>query len=303
MKPNFTETPIQEKIHNLTMFLIAVDNRGQQYASGTAFIIAPGWALSAFHVFEDFIERFDGAIDPSCNHVTGFRILAAIAIKDGTDYMPVTVLRVWRSEPLDLAVLRFGIPDDWPDDYQWEALEMDLLPPRIGTPLVAFGFSGQKFEISESGSLMLNMSPCTSTGVVTEVHHMMRDSLRMPFPCFRTNARFDGGMSGGPVFNNLTGRVCGIICSSIPANCDDEDHISYVSTLWPIVATMVDATDTAISGGVDHPLYHYFNTGLFKAENLSNVWVRSDELGHISPSCRYSLTEWEQPDRVNDEGA
>ena len=61
----------------------------------------------------------------------------------------------------------------------------------------------------------------------------------MPFPCFRTNARFDGGMSGGPVFN-ASGRVCGLVCSTYPPFSEDEEHASYATLVWPAFAIPVD---------------------------------------------------------------
>jgi hypothetical protein len=59
------------------------------------------------------------------------------------------------------------------------------------------------------------------------------------WPHFRSTARFEPGMSGGPVFIE-NGSVCGVICSSL-SNCTDESgYISYVSELWPALAFKVD---------------------------------------------------------------
>ena len=60
----------------------------------------------------------------------------------------------------------------------------------------------------------------------------------IPFPVFRTNARFDPGMSGGPVFNEY-GKLCGLICSNMPPDNPEIDHISYVTLLWPSMGTKV----------------------------------------------------------------
>ena len=45
-------------------------------------------------------------------------------------------------------------------------------------------------------------------------------------------------MSGGPVFNE-SGMLCGLICSNLPPDNPDFDHISYVTLLWPSMSTKV----------------------------------------------------------------
>ena len=53
------------------------------------------------------------------------------------------------------------------------------------------------------------------------------------------NARFDGGMSGGPVFTD-NGRLCGIICLSLPAGSETEEHRSCVAALWTLMGPGLD---------------------------------------------------------------
>ena len=36
----------------------------------------------------------------------------------------------------------------------------------------------------------------------------------LPFPCYHVGARFDAGMSGGPVFDEY-GSLCGLVCASL----------------------------------------------------------------------------------------
>lgn len=78
------------------------------------------------------------------------------------------------------------------------------------------------------------------------------------FPCFQTNFRIDGGMSGGPVFD-AQGHLCGLLCSSLKANDADEEHASYVTLLWPSLAAELElgsdgtkqrALDVARRGGL-----------------------------------------------------
>jgi hypothetical protein len=55
----------------------------------------------------------------------------------------------------------------------------------------------------------------------------------LSFPCFQVNARFDHGMSGGPVFDE-TGCLVGVICASLPGE-DGAEHVSYVAGLAPML--------------------------------------------------------------------
>ena len=172
----------------------------------------------------------------------GFELLLFFTQEKGTRTLPVKVIRMWRAAPLDLAVLGLGGGSDLPPDHRWKVPAISLLPPRRGTEVLAFGFPRSTIELeAPGGAPTLTLDPSTSVGEVVEIHHEFRDSGLLPFPCFRTNARFDGGMSSRPVINNSTGRVCGVICSTLPGVDDDDEHVSHVSTLWPIVVTPINA--------------------------------------------------------------
>jgi len=56
----------------------------------------------------------------------------------------------------------------------------------------------------------------------------------LTFPCFEIRGRFDGGMSGGPVFNDA-GHCCGVVCAC--ADYGDGQYVSYATTLWPALWT------------------------------------------------------------------
>ena len=87
---------------------------------------------------------------------------------------------------------------------------------------------------SEGGiHIELNDEPMASVGVVREVFKWQRDYSHLRWPCYQVSARFDGGMSGGPVFDE-TGCLCGIVCSNVAGSHIDNEPLSYVTTLWPL---------------------------------------------------------------------
>lgn len=292
--PTFKETGPDQFIHEIASPLIAVRNGKEEYVSGTAFVIGRFFAITAYHVLADFVERYEGVRDVESSLNISFEILLFLTQNKGRDIMPMKVMRVWRSAPLDLAVIALGVPHDWPDDYRWKAPAISLLPPKVGTRISAFGFATPELTPSSTDEpSLVNLHPVTATGLVQEIHHDRRDAVRLPFPCFCTNARFDGGMSGGPVFNE-DGCVCGVVCSSFPALNADESHVSYVSTLWPIIGTMIDATESSASGASYYPLHDLFKSGAIYTSDLDHVELVVNESGTRVPSVRYDRKIWEK---------
>jgi hypothetical protein len=66
---------------------------------------------------------------------------------------------------------------------------------------------------------------------------MRRDCALLKFSCFETNARFDPGMSGGPIWNER-GFVCGVVCAS------SSSLNSYGSLLWLALGIYVEVAPT-----------------------------------------------------------
>jgi hypothetical protein len=59
-------------------------------------------------------------------------------------------------------------------------------------------------------------------------------------------------MSGGLVINEHS-EVCGIVCGSLPAGPEDEEHVSYVTMLWPMMA--IPVRSGLIPGGFESARY------------------------------------------------
>lgn len=96
------------------------------------------------------------------------------------------------------------------------------------------------------------------------------------FPCFEVNARFELGMSGGLVINERS-EVCGIVCGSLPAGSEDEEHVSYVTMLWPMMVIPVRAG--LIPGGLESARYCLRDLsarGVFTPYGWERVHIKDD---------------------------
>lgn len=209
---------------------------------GTGVWIVGHMVLTARHNVECIIKRFGG---PGPDGAIQEYTIRLYQVLPSRDYAIWEVRRVWCSPGSDLALLHVGL---W--GYTAEAppnpaygLRMSVAQPKIGDRVAAFGFHSITTASSRNsdGTLHLDLDgvPQATSGVVTDIHPTGRDSAMYPFPCFAVNARFDAGMSGGPVFDE-EGCLIGIICGSLPGD-ETSPHVSYVATLAPLFSMQIDA--------------------------------------------------------------
>ena len=143
---------------------------------------------------------------------------------------------------------------------------------------------GSEIQQHISGKSLVDYSQNSahSAGKVIEIFREKRDSGLLNFPCFRTDTRFDHGMSGGPVINEA-GYVCGVICSSTTQFEDDPKYISYVSLIWPAMGINIDV---AIEGGKSEKrlIYELAKSGLIATDNaINNLNI------HIGPDNKHTM--------------
>lgn len=245
--------------------LLARGLDGRFDAAGSGVMLGDAMALTAKHVIEDHMSVLDGRSLAS-GMTARFELIAARGLRDGKT-MVIYIVEAFSLSPVsDLAVLTLRPRGPVPA----AALPvLDLFPPGVGEPIVGVGFhSGTAAVVNEV--VRVNHEAHTSAGHVIEVHHQLRDPSRLTFPCFRVDARFDGGMSGGPVFDQR-GRVCGIVCSSAPPHESGEAHLSYATTLWPLMSLAVPGTD-----GSARVVRDLAASGEIAAENWQNTELVRD---------------------------
>jgi hypothetical protein len=143
----------------------------------------------------------------------------------------------------------------------------------VGAVVAAFGYHSSvvKTTHNEDGSYHLDLRdvPQASTGQVEEILFRGQPSGRFTFPCYRVAARFDGGMSGGPIYDSQ-GRLCGIISGSY--GITDERPISYAAMLWPILRMQISANRAGnFPQNVNYPAIELVTGGLIRVVDLHSL--------------------------------
>ena len=238
-EPTFKQSGLEQPITRFASPLISHQS-SNWVVYGTCIIIAPGFAITAKHVVEGLIGNFDKIKmdhragedqEFTCSHNS-----YVFQIVDGKTGYRWDVRQYFLSTTTDICFLRMNPMFNINKLPGPQKVGVTLYPPDIGERIVGFGYPKSNI-IVEGDIIKTEVKPMTTVGEVIEIRNLGRDQ-RLPFPVFRTNAGFDAGMSGGPVFNE-SGKLCGIICSNMAPLEPDKDHISYVSLIWPSMDTKV----------------------------------------------------------------
>jgi hypothetical protein len=237
--PTFKLIDFQQPVCRFALPLISAQG-DQWHIMGTLVMVAPGFALTAQHVIHECFKVYENIDIISMSGVINSDItftIQAVQFLTGTNAVRWCVRRIYCCQFTDVAFLEMQPLFDPVKIHEMNHIKLNLIPPKKGSRISAFGYPGGKITLDEN-RVDIELKPHTAIGEVVEVHLNGRDKFLLPYPTFQTNARFDSGMSGGPVFDE-TGRLCGLICKSIHPFTDNEDHVSYVALLWPSMATLL----------------------------------------------------------------
>lgn len=266
------ETPLSSPICTWALPLTARKG-GDFFPSGSAIIIGQNLAITAKHVIEGFMSDL-GSEEVSPDHFKHkFALQAAQVLDSGETGVLWNVPKIWRSAHTDIAFLLLSPTTSESLSFQWKALSLDLRPLQVGAKIAAFGYHTPRISHDQDSHQPIfywTLSPTTSTGIVTEVFHERRDSAFLKFPCYQTSALFRPSMSGGPALTE-SGCLCGLVCSGIDFGQADAEPVSYVTALWPSMATPVSIDRKGFPRGVTYPVLDLARHGYIHAIGWENV--------------------------------
>ena len=214
-------------------------------AVGTCFAISSqGLVLTARHVIEDALKVDAGGemADPDMG------IGALYVAETGDDNMLGGLLparKLYFTNDFDIALMHLNLPIDREtgERLHMPALQLGTRIPRVGEQCVGIGYHAMDWQRATGiHTHHVEQKYAATQGHVREVHLVRRDDFRMKFPCFQTDCKFAGGMSGGPVMEFRTGTAVGVICSSF-AFLEEGSPISYVSLAGISLLLTLEATD------------------------------------------------------------
>ncbi len=197
---------------------------------GTAFRVDPwGCCATAFHVIEDLLMVRDGTLvlkadvrlaaltvppltfgrmPVTRDHWKPFLGMSSIGRIHSPPFQEPRVMNM--TEP---AAIWLGSADNTLRERTFLNLDARWRP-RIGKRVMAFGFAGLDLDDNKEGDdRAIRQYLYGSVGEISEVNPVQPNSSR-PWPYFRVEADWPGGMSGGPVFNEA-GNVVGLVSTGL----------------------------------------------------------------------------------------
>jgi len=241
-------------LHQCVLPIFAI-SKNNLIPLGTGFIITnSGIMMTARHVVENIIDKKE--IRDSGEPIENFGLFALYSsdkkntkTKISSDcYIggPIHITGIISSESFDIALCQLQLLKkiDTGEQLQYPIVRLNLSIPKAGMKILGVGYCKNKVSSDEYINkdnkkvryIEYSHNFTTTSGEV--VKYIKSQGIRH-FPHFHTTARFDSGMSGGPVFME-NGSVCGVICSSFSSSEYEKEYISYVSDIGPTLSFEVD---------------------------------------------------------------
>lgn len=297
MRPRLSTFPIHKPFERLeadapisevVLRLVVGFHSDAPVVVGTATILCSHLLITAKHVLTDSAVLAGSRIADPTSPEAATRVdrgLSAVQLLPGPEYVVWDVVSAIAHPVSDLALLHVssnpkrshadnGLPPNAP--------EVNALGPQVRERVAAFGYRRGQVRASRNtaGGLHIEISDefMSSVGVVRQIHERGRDNVMLPFPCYQVGARFDAGMSGGPVFDEY-GSLCGLVCANVDGSHQTGEPISYVTTLWPLFALMInfDRGDN-YPRGVQYPAIELALDGQIHVAERSNFldWFKTN---------------------------
>jgi hypothetical protein len=195
------------------------------FVHGSAVLLAPGVAIAARHVIEDFLPQLsEGRAFLSCTSITSYQAMVWLCRK--ITLVPDT----------DLALLILSYASEWPPENTFRMASITTRLPKIGEQVSMVGFTAADEEIPFNPiGYSVRGNVRVSVGTITAQHPGGRSFLG---PAVEVGSYTSGAMSGGPVFDQH-GLLVGIVSRCLVT--EDKEGPSYVSLLWPALTMGIEA--------------------------------------------------------------
>jgi len=217
---------------------------------GTCFAITnDGLVMTAKHVIE---EEFNTWKRDTSEHDKPWSIGAIYLSSDTPENHEADLLggiltaqRVHFNNHHDIALMHLGLPINTQTGKLLSMPVTALSPgiPEINQHCFGIGYHSMVWnkKVNIDKTFEVNQSFSASRGIIEEIHYPCLDNTcaYLNFPCFRTSARFDPGMSGGPLLNE-NGKIAGVICKGA---ITEDGYYSHVSLIGPALLLELDVTD------------------------------------------------------------
>jgi hypothetical protein len=241
----FERQPDATSLSQIGLRLIENFDSSHPVILGTATMVSGHLAITARHTIREM-----WGVEPSASTANLAKDLVVCQVLPGPEYVIWNVVSVVGHPVSDVALLHLHSSPRRSNINAkplLQSVRVRPFAPKIGERVAAFGYCRSSVAVSKNfdGSNHINVAdePVVSVGEVRDVFEWQRDSSRLNFPSYQVSARFDAGMSGGPVFDE-SGSMCGIVCSNLDGSHLDGEPVSFVTTLWPLFALMVESSST-----------------------------------------------------------
>ena len=264
---------------------------------GTGFVVnRDGLIVTAAHVLEAAASMAVRRLgdDGSFRDLYGFYALYVSdqINADGTTFGGlIPIDHVWAPTGLDIGFGFLRLPIDTGTGRRLPLLLLPIRPAAVavGSPIIALGYyqMGSNVSLEDDRSIVeYQQNTAVARGTVLEVHPEYRDRAYLSFPCFLTDARFDPGMSGGPILTE-DGKVCGVVCSGTQFEPSENGFISYGSLIWPMFGCYIEVARDSSSSPERTLMYDLAAQGLILTdETLSHIKVEALPSGERSVRLR-----------------
>jgi hypothetical protein len=198
------------------------------FVHGSAVLVAPGVAIAAKHVVEEFLPQLsEGNAFLTCTSIIPSQLMVWNLRK--ITFPPET----------DLAILILSYATRLPPHNTFTIAAITTRLPKVGEQVSMVGFTAVEKEVPFDP---VGYTVCgdvrVSVGTISKRHPTGRDKFLIPWPALEIASYASGGMSGGPVFDQR-GHLLGIVSKSYVT--DDQMGPSYISLLWPALTVPIDA--------------------------------------------------------------